>query len=161
MKSDPQIRTAIIAKIRQNDSGARTHRRYRFPQQNRLDEWAKLFRADDDKLNCYMIRRLRRAPTMKGIPNRLAKIEHTYEIRFYYGLLDSDDDSEASEEIAWALIDSLAAILEADASLGLGATVTHNGLELPTDFEDVVIGDWPAHRALLRLSVVAQNVNCA
>jgi hypothetical protein len=160
MVSDTQIRTAFIALIVAEDGKARTHRRWRYPAQNRLADWVALFRDEDGKLNGYMIRRVRRFPTMKGIPGRLSKIEYVYEIRFYFGIFDSSDDALASEEIAQARIDSLAARFEVDVTLGLGRCVTHGGLELPNDFEDVVIGDWPAHRAVLRVSVQVANANC-
>ena len=146
--------------IQAADNKARVYRRWRYPAENRLAEWAALFRDVDRKLNCYWIRRVRRFPTIKGTPGRLAKVELVYEIRFYFGLFDSNDDAAASEEIAQARVDTLAAQLEADVTLGLGRCVGHGGLELPNDFEDVLIGDWPAHRAVMRLSVEVANVNC-
>jgi hypothetical protein len=143
------------------DSKARVHRRYRYPAQNRLADWVAIYRDTDGKtVNAYMVRRVRRFPTMKGIPGRLAKVEHVYEIRFYFGLFDSGDDAAASEEIAQARIEAQAAAFEADVTLGLGRCVSHGGLELPNDFEDVIIGDWPAHRAVMRLSVEIANTNC-
>ena len=164
MVSETQLRSAIVAKVRAGDSKARVHRRWRYGAQNRLAELIAIYRDEDGRLNAYFIRRLRRFPTMKkGIPNRLTKVEYDYEIRFYFGLLDSDEDDVASEEIAQARVDSLAAGFEADATLGLGRCVTHSGLQLPSDFEDVIIpgGDWPAHRAVMRLSVEVANVECS
>ncbi|HEX8091832.1 MAG TPA: hypothetical protein VF762_23465 [Blastocatellia bacterium] len=160
MVSESQIRSAIIAVISANDGKARAHRRWRYPAQNRLAEWVNLFRDEDQKINAYMVRRVRRFPTLRGIPGRLVKVEYVYEVRFYLGLFDSEDDSAASEEIAQARVDSLAASFEADVTLGLGRCVSHGGLELPTDFEDVLVGDWAAHRAVLRISVEVANVEC-
>jgi hypothetical protein len=161
MKTEAQIRAAIAAKIQAFDSLARVHKRIRYPKENRLDEWVRLFVEESSKLiNGYMIRRTRRFPEMVGIPGRLRSVTHEYEISFRYSLVDNDDASLASEEIAQAKIENLAASFEADMQLGLGASVTHEGLELPNDFEDVQMGSWLAHRALMRLKVTAMNVNC-
>jgi hypothetical protein len=161
MKTEAQIRQAIATKIIAFDALARVHKRVRFPQENRLDEWARLFAEESTKtINGYMVRRVRRFPEMVGIPGRLRSLTHDYEIRFLYGFVDSETDSLASEEIAQGKIEGLAASFETDVQIGLGASVTHEGLELPNDFEDVVIGDWLAHRALMRLRVIAMNVNC-
>jgi hypothetical protein len=158
--TETQVRSAVVAKLRENDATARVHRRWRYPSQNRIAEWVNLFRGDDGQINSYQVRRVRRFPTMQGVPKRLIKTEYVYEIKFHFGLIDSEEDSAASEEAAQARIDSLAALMEADVTLGLGRCVTHGGLELPNDFEDVVIGDWAAHRALMRLLVEVSNVNC-
>jgi len=161
MKTEAQIRAAIAAKITAFDAAARVHKRVRYPMQNRLDEWVALFvEASSTTMNGYMVRRMRRFPEMVGTPGRLRSLTHDYEIRFLYGLVDNETDSLASEEIAQGKIEGLAASFETDAQIGLGASVRHEGLELPNDFEDVVIGDWLAHRALLRLRVKAMNVNC-
>ena len=146
--------------IRGVNPPAKVHRRRRFPQQERSEEYQRLYLDEDGVINTYMIRRLHRVPSLHGIPRRLVSVTYGYEIRFYRGLSDSDDDGAASEEIAQLLIDQLAAVLEADNTLGLGASVGHNGLAMPFDFEDVAIGDWAAHRARLMIEVTAQNVNC-
>jgi hypothetical protein len=160
MIEEPTLKSAIAATVQANDALARVHRRWRYPSQNRIAQWLELFRDDDQKINTYWIRRLRRIPFLSGVPKRLAKVEYVYEIRFYFGLIDSDVDAEASEELAQAKIDSLAGLFEADSTLDLGRCVTHSGLALPSDFEDVLIGDWVAHRAVMRLEVTVANVTC-
>jgi hypothetical protein len=128
-----------------------------------MAEYYNLLRDEDNLFNSYMIRRVRRTPTVKGIPQRLVAVEHQYEIRFYYGLKDDDDDTVATEEIVQAKLESLAALIETETPqgpLGLGATVSHEGLELPSDFEDKTIGDWSFHRPNLRITVTVRNANC-
>ncbi|MGA9769306.1 MAG: hypothetical protein WBV94_09715 [Blastocatellia bacterium] len=160
MIAESALRSAIVAIIQSSDSTARVHRRWRYPSQNNLAQWLELFRDENQKINTYWVRRVRRIPFLSGVPKRLARVEYVYEIRFYFGLIDSDVNEEASEELAQAAIDSLAGLFEADNSLGLGRCVTHSGLALPNDFEDVLLGDWGAHRAVMRLEVTAANVNC-
>lgn len=163
MISEAQLRTTLVQKIQSFDSEARVHRRRRFPAQNRLSEYARLFReGGTGKVNGYMIRRLRRKPLFHGVSRqrRLVSVTYDYQIRFYYGIHDADDDGAASEETAQLKIDLLAEALEADLSLGLGACVKHDGLDMPEDFDDVVLGDAACHRADLRLSVTVANVNC-
>lgn len=158
MRTEVQVRDAIAAKIAALDPQARVHKRFRYPLNNQLAAWLAIHRDDDGKLNSWQIRRVRRLPTMRGIPGRLVKVELVYEIKFLYGLTDKEDDP--SEETAQRRIDDLAALFEADFNLGLGAGVTHGGLELPADFEDVETGSYGAHRAVMRLSVEVANVNC-
>lgn len=163
MIGESTVRTGLVNKIKENDPKARVHRRIRYPKFNRTAEYLNLLRDEDNLFNAYMIRRVRRTPFLKGIPKRLIAVEYEYEIRFYYGLKDDDDDSVATEEIAQAKIDSLAAVIEAETEqgpLGLGATVSHDGLELPGDFEDRLVGDWAFHRADLRIKVTVRNSNC-
>lgn len=160
MISESEVRSALIGKIRENDAKARVHRRIRYPKQNRIADYYNLLRDEDNLFNAYMLRRVRRMPTLKGIPQRLVAVEHLYEIRFYFGLKDDDDDSVATEEIVQSKLESLAALVEADTSLGLGATVSHEGLELPSDFEDKVIGDWAFHRPNLRIAITVRASNC-
>lgn len=147
--------------IREHDSAAQVHRRRRYPKDGRIDEYQRLYMSDELKLiNAYSIRRFRREPLMRGIPGRLVSVTYDFGIRFYRHLIDTDDDGAASEETAQAAIDSLAAKFEADITLGLGRTVSHEGLRMPLDFEDVLLGDWPAHRADLRLTVKVSSANC-
>src|SRR5436305_403968 len=91
------------------------------------------------------------APTEKDIDS----VTYTYEIVFRYALTEDDDDQVASEETAQALIDSLAALFESDNTLGLGRCVTHEGLQLPQDFDDVVFAEKACHRAIMRIAVTA------
>jgi hypothetical protein len=163
MISETTIRSALVAIIAQNDSKARVYRRIRFVKQGRIEEFNAIYRDEDGIINCYMVRRLRRRPNLGGVPQRLKSVEFDYEIRFRYGMRDDVDVADGgnpSEEIAQANIDSLAALFEADNTLGLGACVSHTGLGLPGDFEDRLIGDWVAHAADLRLTVKVANVNC-
>jgi hypothetical protein len=161
MVSEAAVRSALIAQIAANDAKAVVHRRIRYPRQGRIDEFNKIYRDEDGRINCYMVRRVRRTPVLKGVPLRLASVEYEYEIRFRYGLQDDEDDAVASEEAAQAKIDSLALLLEADTTLGLGQSVSHAGLILPGDFEDRLIGDWPAHAGDLRIVFKVANVNCS
>src|SRR5262245_47382222 len=115
MQTEAQIRTAIAAKLQSVDVAARVHRRVRYPKQNSIAEFVALFRESELKrINGYMIRRVRLVPTLHGIPRRLVSIIYTYEIRFYFGLIDNDDDQVASEEAAQAKIDAQAAAFHAD-----------------------------------------------
>jgi hypothetical protein len=163
MISEPTLRSALVVKIKENDPKARVHRRIRYPKANRIAEYLNLLRDEDNLFNAYMIRRVRRTPTLRGIPQRLVQVEHQYEIRCYFGLKDDDDDSVATEEIVTAKLEALAALIETETEqgpLGLGATVSHDGLELPTDFEDKIIGDWAFHRPNLRITITVKNSNC-
>jgi hypothetical protein len=164
MVAEAAIRTAMVAKITAADGTARVHRRRRYPPQGRQGAYADLFRIDSDpkkKINGYMIRRLRRVAVMKGIPGRLWKVTHTYQITFYSHFVESADAGVASEESAQLAIETLAAAFESDVQIGLGNTVSHTGLQMPLDFTDVVFGDGAqAHRADLTLEVTTTNVNC-
>jgi hypothetical protein len=161
MITEAQLRTAIVQTIQAADAAARVHRRRRYPQQNRLAEYTRLFReAESGLINGWMVRRLRRAPALHGIPQRLVSVTFDFGVRFYYSLIESDDDAVASEEAAQLKIETVAAQFEADATLGLGPTVQHSGLEMPTDFEDVILGDSACHRADLRIAITVRNVTC-
>ncbi|MEK6323624.1 MAG: hypothetical protein AABN33_18440 [Acidobacteriota bacterium] len=160
MVSESAIRTAIVAKIREADDTAKVHRRWRYPAQNRLAEFANLFRDEQGKINGYMMRRIRRDPEMRGIPARLVSVSQIFAIRFYSQLIDNDDPAIASEENTQARIDALAAEFETDVQMGLGNTVFHAGLQMPLDLVDVILGDAAAHRADFRLEVTTANVEC-
>jgi hypothetical protein len=160
MVPETQTRTALVTTIQGVDPVAKVHRRRRIPKDNQIGEWARLNVDAEKKVNSYHIRRLRRIPEMRGIPKRLVKVTHLYEIRFYFGLKDLDDDSTASEEIAQQRIEDLAAAFEASPTLGLGASVSHSGLGLPNDFEDVQVGSYLSHRALMQIAVEIMNVSC-
>ena len=157
MVSETTIRTAVVNKIIAVDATARVHRRRRYPKQERIEEYRSLFLGTNGTINAYMIRRLHRVPSVHGVPKRLVSVTYGYEIRFYFGLTDSDNDGAASEETAQARIDQLATAFEADNTLGLGATVGHDGLAMVLDFEDIALGDWACHRARLAIEITAQN----
>lgn len=162
MVTDAAIRTALVEKLHASNPTAKVHRRWRWPANNRLAEFANLFREGGagTRINGYMIRRIHRTPVMKGIPGRLVSVTFTYAIRFYAHLIDSDDDGVASEEALQLMIDANAAGFEADVQMGLGKTVSHTGLQMPQDIIDVVLGDAGAHRVDYRLEVTVANVNC-
>lgn len=162
MIAETTIRTALVAAITSVDATAKVHRRFRYAKDAQVSAFVNLFRetASPHKVNGYMIRRVRRIPEMTGVPGRLKKVTHVYKIRFYAHLIDSNDPAIASEEIAQSRIEALAAALEANVNLGLGASISHEGLGMEMDFTDVILGDTAVHRNDLGISVTAMNVNC-
>lgn len=156
MIAESVIRTAVVNKIIANDATARVYRRHRFPSGDQLAEYVRLF-VNAGQINTYMVRRLRRIPEVHGIPKRLVSVTHDYGITFFYGLVDDDSDDVASEEIMQATIESLAALFEADNTIGLGHSIGHEGLALPADLSDGMLGSWKCLHAALRLRVTAQD----
>lgn len=160
MISEPTLRTKLVEKIQAIDQNAKVYRRRRYPAQNRIKAYTDLFIDEDKRVNGYMIRRLRRTSFYKSIPGRLDSVTHVYAIRFYYSIKDTNEDQTATEGIVDAKIEALCASFDEDIHLGFGTCVRHNGLQMPTDFEDILFGDWPCHRADFRIEINVKNANC-
>ena len=156
LASELQTRSAIVTAIKAAiPADAKVYPRIRRPQKGRLDDFKRLYVDNVERVHLWMVRRAQRTPEVDAF-NRLQRVVVTYQMLGYFSLVDNDTDALSSEAIFQLEIETVAAGLEVDNVFGLPG-VTHRGLQLPVDFEDVFFGDVLCHEAKCRLVVDVED----
>jgi hypothetical protein len=155
--TERQIRDSIVALIASVIGTGKVYNRIRFARNNA--EYVALYtgavaEGEPPLIHVYFVRRVAKRLEITGFDDIVART-HTYEIRGMRGLVDSDEDSLASENIFQAELEAISDALDADKHLGFGEpSVSHSGFEIPTEMPDVVeLGDYKCHGVQARVSV--------
>lgn len=136
----------------------KVYSRLRRPLTGRADEYRALYADADGKVNVWMVRRAQRQPVVDEFNNEVS-VTQFYQILGHYSLVDSDDGfTTASEETFQQVIEDIAAAFAADLHLGLGSGISHRGLQVPSDIQDVILGDLLVHSVEARL--IVDNEEC-
>lgn len=151
--TERQIRDAIVAVIAANIGTGKAYNRVRFSDSDAA--YVKLYVDDDGRVHTYFVRRIAMRLETTNFDDIVSRT-HIYEIRGLYGIVDSDTDDLASENIFQLELETIGAALDADKHLGFtDYFVSHSGFEIPLEMPDVVenFGSVKCHGVQARVAV--------
>lgn len=156
LASELSARTAIVTTMKSVTGIGAVYPRFRRPlKEGTAAEYGRLFVDQDGRINFWMVRRVQRAPVLDNF-NRIVSVIQVYALIGHYGVVDNDDDGEASEAQFQLEIEAIADALAANSNLGLDG-VSHRNLAVPVDIDDRYLGDYLCHYVECRLVVDVED----
>lgn len=153
--TEPQLKAALLALVTTAASG-KVWGRIRFAKS---DADYKLWYVDgNNRANVWFVRRT--APVgseVDGIPPSLISETHTYELRYFTAIVDSDVDGEDSETFMQLEVENVRAAINADFTLDFDPGVSHSGVQIGQMPAVAQLGDYAGHMAVCTVAITVSE----